>query len=162
MVKISKNSKKAAKSKKLSGYLHYLHRDDLVNVEMRPNALLLRKKGKLTTDSIFSVRKSFQIQFEGIGTTRATRLMSFLGLGKKVTWKNIGPDILQLILNNNHIKKCTFNKEAVLEDIRKQIEILSFRGFRHLFGYPARGQRTRTNSKTSLKRKAFYGILPKI
>jgi len=82
------------------------------------------------------------------------------GIGNNVAWCYLGPDILQSIFNNNHIIKCLFIKIDALEDIQKQIEIFSLRGFRHLSGYPSRGQRTKTNSLTALRRKAFYGAAP--
>jgi len=145
-------------AKKSAGYLQYMHRDDPVNVEMRPNVALLKKPKKLAVDSMYRVYKSLRIQFDGIGSTKATRMLSMNGIGKNVVWCHLGPDILQSMYNNSHIIKCLFIKIDALEDIQKQIEILSFRGFRHLCGYPARGQRTRTNSQTALRRKAFYGV----
>jgi len=143
---------------KSAGYLHYLHRDDPINVEMRPNAALLRKTKKLSAESMYRVNKSLRVQFDGVGNNRAARMLSMNGIGKNVVWCYLGPDLLQSIFNNNHIIKCLYIKIDALEDIQKQIEILSYRGFRHLCGYPSRGQRTRTNSLTALRRKAFFGV----
>jgi small subunit ribosomal protein S13 len=42
-------------------------------------------------------------------------------------------------------------KRIVQSNIRRLIDINSFRGRRHLKGLPVRGQRTRTNNRTSRK-----------
>jgi small subunit ribosomal protein S13 len=42
-------------------------------------------------------------------------------------------------------------KRLISTNIRRLIEINSFRGRRHLKGLPVRGQRTRTNNRTSRK-----------
>ena len=45
-------------------------------------------------------------------------------------------------------------KRVLNSNIRRLIEINSFRGRRHLKGLPVRGQRTRTNNRTS-RRQSF-------
>lgn len=42
-------------------------------------------------------------------------------------------------------------RRAVRDDIQCLIQIKHYRGTRHMFGLPARGQRTRTNAQTSKK-----------
>jgi small subunit ribosomal protein S13 len=53
--------------------------------------------------------------------------------------------------------KQTFKQETLLrnvsERVRSLILIRCYRGQRHQMGFPCRGQRTRTNSKTAKKRK---------
>jgi len=93
----------------------------------------------------------------GISDRSALRLQAIYGLGNNLLWGNLGPDLIQSITNNTIITKSSFIKENALEDIQKQIEIMSNRGFKHICGYPVRGQRTRTNSRTALKRRAFLG-----
>jgi len=39
------------------------------------------------------------------------------------------------------------------DNIQRLIKLNTFRGIRHKFGYPVRGQRTRSNAKTSKKLK---------
>jgi small subunit ribosomal protein S13 len=46
-------------------------------------------------------------------------------------------------------------KRLVSLNIKRLIDINSFRGRRHLKGLPVRGQRTRTNNRTS-RRQSFF------
>ena len=46
-------------------------------------------------------------------------------------------------------------KRLVSLNIKRLIDINSFRGKRHLKGLPVRGQRTRTNNRTSRKQSLF-------
>lgn len=46
-------------------------------------------------------------------------------------------------------------KRMVSQNIKRLIDINSFRGRRHLKGLPVRGQRTRTNSRTSRRQSLF-------
>ena len=43
-----------------------------------------------------------------------------------------------------------------LQNIRRLIQISCFRGLRHFKGLPVRGQRTKTNAKTSRKLRSKY------
>jgi small subunit ribosomal protein S13 len=46
-------------------------------------------------------------------------------------------------------------KRLISMNIKRLIEIQSFRGKRHLKGLPVRGQRTRTNNRTSRRQSVF-------
>ncbi|MFH1358644.1 MAG: 30S ribosomal protein S13 [archaeon] len=46
-------------------------------------------------------------------------------------------------------------------DIRRLKKIRSYRGLRHAFGHPTRGQRTRSNFRTKGKKKAVVGVKKK-
>jgi len=46
-------------------------------------------------------------------------------------------------------------KRLVNSNIKRLIDINSFRGRRHLKGLPVRGQRTRTNNRTSRRQSVF-------
>jgi small subunit ribosomal protein S13 len=46
-------------------------------------------------------------------------------------------------------------KRLISMNIKRLIEIQSFRGKRHLKGLPVRGQRTRTNNRTSRRQSLF-------
>ena len=49
-------------------------------------------------------------------------------------------------------------KRILSSNIRRLIDINSFRGRRHLKGLPVRGQRTRTNNRTSRKLAKFLSL----
>ncbi len=52
-------------------------------------------------------------------------------------------------------------RQDVHQNIRRLIEIGSYRGLRHKKGLPTRGQRTRTNARTRKGRKSWIGGKPK-
>lgn len=60
------------------------------------------------------------------------------------------------ILQNDYITEGDLRRE-VNENIRSLIEIGNYRGLRHRKGLPARGQRTKTNSRTRKGRKPVVG-----
>lgn len=80
---------------------------------------------------------------------------------------NIDPDIKVSDLNETNISSLRdifeteeFKLEGDLKrlvslNIKRLIDINSFRGRRHLKGLPVRGQRTRTNNRTS-RRQSFF------
>jgi small subunit ribosomal protein S13 len=86
----------------------------------------------------------------GIGRTRALSLLYRAGVdpGKKIS--ELNEDEI------NHIRTLIENEGAVEGDLRKEvsmnikrlIEMGSYRGLRHRRGLPVRGQRTHTNSRT--------------
>ena len=99
-------------------------------------------------------------------------LTCIYGLGiptsKKVLKElNIDPDIKVSDLNETNISSLRdifeteeFKLEGDLKrlvslNIKRLIDINSFRGRRHLKGLPVRGQRTRTNNRTS-RRQSFF------
>ncbi len=94
----------------------------------------------------------------GIGIPRSKSILKSL---------NINPDVKVSDLTNENVSSLrdlleneTFQLEGNLKRLLKQninrlIEIGSYRGKRHLKGLPARGQRTRTNSRTSRKLTIF-------
>jgi small subunit ribosomal protein S13 len=94
----------------------------------------------------------------GIGISRSKSILKSL---------NINPDVKVSDLTNENVSNLrdlleneTFQLEGNLKRLLKQninrlIEIGSYRGKRHLKGLPARGQRTRTNSRTSRKLTIF-------
>lgn len=102
-------------------------------------------------------------------------LTSIYGIGFSISKKllincNINPTIkvadltdknisnLRDILENDNFKVEGNLKRLIFSNIRRLIDINSFRGRRHLKGLPTRGQRTRTNSRTSRKLAKFINI----
>lgn len=57
-----------------------------------------------------------------------------------------------LIVGNNHIRDIRNKNIAFFKKIN------CYRGIRHKIGLPVRGQRTKTNAKTSKKKKPVYNI----
>ncbi|KAF1046614.1 30S ribosomal protein S13 [Xylophilus sp.] len=85
----------------------------------------------------------------GIGRTRARKILEASGIdyAKKVKdltdadLEKIRDQIAQFTIEGDLRRETTMN-------IKRLIDIGSYRGFRHRRGLPLRGQRTRTNART--------------
>lgn len=94
----------------------------------------------------------------GIGVARSLEILKKLGIGK---------DLKTVELNNNNVSELrdllesgTYKIEGDLKrftnlNVKRLININSFRGKRHIKGLPTRGQRSKTNSRTSRKTSIF-------
>jgi small subunit ribosomal protein S13 len=94
----------------------------------------------------------------GIGIPTSLKILNQLNIdpNKKVADlndTNIGA--LRDILEKEEFKLEGDLKRIINGNIRRLIDINSFRGRRHLKGLPVRGQRTRTNNRTS-RRQSFF------
>ena len=86
----------------------------------------------------------------GIGRDRAGKILVSAGVGGDVRVKDLTDDDVR------KISRVIEEQGGVEGDLRKEIsmnikrlmEIGSYRGMRHRRGLPARGQRTRTNART--------------
>ena len=56
---------------------------------------------------------------------------------------------------------CRLCRREVNQNIRRQMEIGTYRGLRHRKGLPVRGQRTKTNSRTRKGKKQNISIIKK-
>ena len=86
----------------------------------------------------------------GIGRTRALETLKATGVSGDVRVKDLSDD--DLVALRDHIEG-TYKVEGdlrreVAADIRRKVEIGSYRGLRHRRGLPVRGQRTKTNART--------------
>lgn len=66
-------------------------------------------------------------------------------------------NLLREIIAKNYRVEGDLRKEVV-QNIRRLIEIGSYRGLRHKRGMPVRGQRTRTNARTRKGPKRTVGV----
>ncbi|MSQ24823.1 MAG: 30S ribosomal protein S13 [Dehalococcoidia bacterium] len=87
----------------------------------------------------------------GIGPTRAKRIVEQVGLEGNPRVKDLTEDELNRI--REAVDKADYLVEGDLrreisQNIRRLIEIGSYRGSRHRRGLPSRGQRTRTNARS--------------
>jgi small subunit ribosomal protein S13 len=86
----------------------------------------------------------------GVGPTRAKEILSATKINPDIRAKDLIEDQLKLL--RDYIEK-NFRVEGELRrdigsNIRRLKEIGSYRGSRHQRGLPARGQRTKTNTRT--------------
>ena len=86
----------------------------------------------------------------GIGRSQAIKILTSAGVSFDVKVRELNDDEI------NHIRKVIEENYRVEGDLRKEItmnikrlmEIGSYRGLRHRRGLPVRGQRTKTNGRT--------------
>ncbi len=88
----------------------------------------------------------------GIGLSRSKSILNKLNIDINLKVGKL--DESQLMSIRNYLQNCSFRFEGDLKkfeykNIKNLIDVKSFRGKRHLRGLPCRGQRTRTNSRTS-------------
>lgn len=96
----------------------------------------------------------------GIGRTKSLKILEKAGVDRNRKVKDLTPEEI------NKIRSIIEKGEKVEGDLRKEIqmnikrlmEINSYRGMRHRMGLPVRGQRTKTNART---RKGPKGSLIK-
>jgi small subunit ribosomal protein S13 len=86
----------------------------------------------------------------GIGRSQAAAILSAAGVNVDTKVRDLNDD------ETNKIRKIIEEQHRVEGDLRKEIsfnikrlmEVGSYRGFRHRRGLPVRGQRTHTNART--------------
>ncbi len=96
----------------------------------------------------------------GIGRSKSLKILEKAGVDRNRKVKDLTPEEI------NKIRSIIEKEEKVEGDLRKEIqmnikrlmEINSYRGMRHRMGLPVRGQRTKTNART---RKGPKGSLIK-
>jgi len=87
----------------------------------------------------------------GIGLVLSKKILSKAGVDPNVRVKNLKDDELARIqntINNENLKVEGDLRREVSMNIKRLIDIGTFRGSRHRKGLPVRGQRTKTNSRT--------------
>lgn len=96
----------------------------------------------------------------GIGRSRSQKLLLKAGVSADTKVKDLSEEevtrIRQTIQNEGGVEGDL--RKNVQMDLRRLMEIGSYRGFRHRRNLPARGQRTHTNARTRRgKRVAIAG-----
>jgi small subunit ribosomal protein S13 len=85
----------------------------------------------------------------GIGKTRAQEICKASGIEPTVIVKDLGEDQLETL--RQEVAKFTVEgdlRREVSMNIKRLMDLGSFRGIRHRRGLPLRGQRTKTNART--------------
>ncbi|MDA1093740.1 MAG: 30S ribosomal protein S13 [Acidobacteria bacterium] len=86
----------------------------------------------------------------GIGDTRAGRILAAAGVDANVRIKDLSEDevrkISQVIEEQGGVEGDL--RKRVSMDIKRLMEVGSYRGMRHRRNLPVRGQRTHTNART--------------
>ena len=86
----------------------------------------------------------------GIGPTISQKILSQTGINPDIKVSDLTEDEvnhLRELIDKEYRVEGELRKETNL-NIKRLTEIGSYRGLRHRYGLPARGQRTRTNART--------------
>ncbi len=110
-------------------------------VRILGNNLSIKKKVYIALTSIY-----------GIGISRSKKILKDLEINPNSKILNLSE--IEISNLRNKLENSEFKLEGDLRryvslNIKRLININSFRGRRHLKGLPCRGQRTRTNNRTS-------------
>jgi small subunit ribosomal protein S13 len=88
----------------------------------------------------------------GIGISRSLNILKELNIDPKIRVLDLTENNISLLrdyLESHDLVLEGDLKRSISLNIKRLIDINSLRGRRHLKGLPVRGQRTRTNSRTS-------------
>lgn len=91
----------------------------------------------------------------GIGPTRAAQILDEIGVDhdtKVQDWTDENVRMISQIIQNKYQVEGELRSELQL-NIKRLMDIASYRGLRHRKGLPVNGQRTRTNARTRKGRK---------
>ena len=86
----------------------------------------------------------------GIGRTSANKILAETGINPDTRVKDLTEEDeikLTKVIADNYTVEGDLRREVAM-DIKRLIEIGSFRGMRHRKGLPVRGQRSKTNART--------------
>jgi small subunit ribosomal protein S13 len=93
-------------------------------------------------------------EYKGIGNNLIKKIYKKIGINTKLNKLLIKNNYLNYL--NLNINKYTFNNlllKKIKISIDFYIKLKNYRGIRHFYKYPVRGQRTHTNAKTTKKLK---------
>ena len=99
----------------------------------------------------------------GIGRPMAKKILADLNIEAARKTKDLTEEEIVKIrtyIDNNFKVEGDLRRE-VTQNIKRLIEINSYRGIRHKRGLPVRGQRTHTNARTRKGRRKAVGIKSK-
>ncbi|MGX7576687.1 ribosomal protein uS13 [Candidatus Vidania fulgoroideorum] len=103
--------------------------------------------------SYIGIRKIF-----GIGKNNSVKICEKLKIAKKKIFSLINSEKISLIKEIKKYKIENNLKSEIYNNIKKLIEIKSYRGDRHKKLLPSRGQNTRNNANTRRKKKVLFFI----
>ena len=86
----------------------------------------------------------------GIGRTSATKILAEAGVNPDIRVKDLSEEDeakLREIIGRDYTVEGDLRREVAM-DIKRLMEIGSYRGLRHRKGLPVRGQRSKTNART--------------
>ena len=86
----------------------------------------------------------------GVGPSNSVKILEKVGIDSEVNTDDLTEEEinrLREVIDKEYLVEGELRKE-INQNIKRLIEIGSYRGTRHRFNLPVRGQRTRTNART--------------
>ena len=86
----------------------------------------------------------------GIGRTKAKQIAEKLGIARERRVQDLtDQEVLQIreTIDQNHMVEGDLRRDVAM-NIKRLMDLASYRGLRHRKGLPVRGQRTHTNART--------------
>jgi len=96
----------------------------------------------------------------GIGRSRAEAILKNLNISNSIKAKDLSEEEIVKIreyIENNYTIEGDLRRE-ISQNIKRLIEVNSYKGIRHKRGLPVRGQRTHTNARTRKGKRRSVGI----
>ncbi len=86
----------------------------------------------------------------GIGLTTSKKILADTGIDPDIRCKDLTEDDISKLREyiDHNLQVEGDRRRAIAFDIKRLIEIGSYRGLRHRKGLPVRGQRSKTNART--------------
>ena len=86
----------------------------------------------------------------GIGLTTSKQILAATGINPDTRVKDLSEDDISKLREyiDHNLQVDGDRRRAIAFDIKRLVEIGSFRGSRHKKGLPVRGQRSKTNART--------------
>jgi small subunit ribosomal protein S13 len=99
----------------------------------------------------------------GIGLTTSKKILASTGVDPSIRVKDMSEDMLAKLRREIETKYKVEGevRREVQNNIKRLIEIGSYRGLRHRLGLPVRGQRTHTNARTRKGKRKTVGLKKK-
>ncbi len=91
----------------------------------------------------------------GIGSSKASEILSKAGIDENTKvndWSDDNVKTLTKMIQNDYTVEGELRSEVQM-NIKRLMDIASYRGLRHRRGLPVRGQRTQTNARTRKGKK---------
>ena len=99
----------------------------------------------------------------GVGLTRSRQILALAKISGDKRAKDLTEEEISRVTNiiqKNYVTEGDLRREGN-ENIRRHMEMGSYRGLRHRKGLPCRGQRTKTNARTRKGKKPVVGHIIK-
>lgn len=96
----------------------------------------------------------------GIGRPTANKILTTTGINPDTRVRDLTEDEVSRLretIDKNYVVEGDLRREVSL-NIKRLIEIGCYRGLRHRWGLPVRGQRTKTNARTRKGPKKTVGV----